>query len=724
WRNEEMCDVVLDIGGEQIPAHRIILASLSPYFKTLFSSALGVSGGNKQDTVTIYELEPEAAKAMVEFAYTRKLAVSSSNVQGLLSAASFLQLSKVKEACAASLSNELCPYNCVGISVFAHLHGLDRLQKTADRMISEKFPEVLEAGELVDVPFESHLLPVLQETSLARAFPTEICEAALAWLEHDWVPREEYLEQIIEIIPLHRVPPHHLKEVLLPKFNMITERPIFQEALEKTKDKNNQTKTCTGAGKPSTLDNPMKTRSTDKPYGVIDMDREICKSLEDTYNPYYDDLYDGGDIYTFGFTHLYERGKPKAEDKTSSKSMFNIMVPVIEKFNNMKNTDLRSYTLTDNGEEYLRGKSSTLTSKEFLSTFVKTSSTLVSIGGIKTCSTQLYSPSIDSAVYKAERSVYKSSQYEGGRSILFMSRLVLHRSSKPGKAFQTIDIKRNRMNSLPEMSFSRTDLGASLYNGHIYAVGGSIMTSPDSTESTDVDSSSVECFDIEGGGSSWKTVSSMAYPRDTTRSAVIDNRLFAVGGGVGIISEHNTQSPAELELSHRSAFEIYFNRRRQRETKTYEVSYHSMKTVEAYDHRTGQWSEMAPLQTARRGHGLVAYDERLYCAGGYDDNRCLDSVECYEPRMNRWYIVASLNTPRHGVALGVVNGTLYAVGGNKDYDRVVAGSFDHDIMCPLFEIYNPWENSWESIKKASPSYYSPDYSCYCTSVVSLYNLSD
>ncbi|XP_070573045.1 uncharacterized protein [Ptychodera flava] len=38
WKEGEMCDVVLDLGTEQIPAHRVVLSSLSPYFKTLLAT--------------------------------------------------------------------------------------------------------------------------------------------------------------------------------------------------------------------------------------------------------------------------------------------------------------------------------------------------------------------------------------------------------------------------------------------------------------------------------------------------------------------------------------------------------------------------------------------------------------------------------------------------------------------------------------------------------------
>ena len=36
WRKSELCDVTLVADGVELPAHRLVLASVSPYFRTLF----------------------------------------------------------------------------------------------------------------------------------------------------------------------------------------------------------------------------------------------------------------------------------------------------------------------------------------------------------------------------------------------------------------------------------------------------------------------------------------------------------------------------------------------------------------------------------------------------------------------------------------------------------------------------------------------------------------
>ncbi|XP_070573042.1 kelch-like protein 3 isoform X1 [Ptychodera flava] len=687
WKNSEMCDVVLDIGTEQIPAHRVVLASLSPFFQTLFSTSVGVSSKRRQKTIKLQECEPLAAKVLVEFAYTRKLQVDSCNVQGLLSAASFLQLHKVKEACAAHLANELCPYNCIGISVFADFHDLGNLKRTADKMAIRHFPHVVEGGELMDAPFHSHLLPLLRRKSVTNAFPVQLFEAVLSWLERDMISREKHLREILKYLPIARIPPNYMKEVLLPNHRDVIQRRIVQNKIAKAKQTTNSPDEV-GDNKPSTSkDFVQKTRTEN------DGDLEICKALDRVSDK---DPCDS------------KRSKLSSEEDSDFQkvvsSPFGLIIPLVDGFDSSSSTSVCSFQFTECGKMYKRGTRS-LDHKLFLNSIVQTANSLLSVGGIEQ---ERYS----FATYKAEKCVSKEYCF-----------LVGPTCRDQGKRFVAIDIYSGKEDDLPRLKFARLDLGSALYNGRIYAVGGGMIHPDNSAESgsaTDVDPSSVECFDLEGGASTWNIVHSMAHPRDSTRAAVIANRLFAVGGGISVVNKCTTPEQSKSETESDICFSFPSLKKFKRETESYNVSYTSLNVVEAYDHRTGQWTEMAPLQTARRGHGLVAYDERLYCAGGYDGNKCLDSVECYEPRMNRWYSVASLQTPRHGVALGVVNGTLYAVGGNSDYDKLISGDVDL-TTCPLFEMYDPWLDSWKTVERFSDTSYASifrEQSCYCTSATS------
>ena len=55
------------------------------------------------------------------------------------------------------------------------------------------------------------------------------------------------------------------------------------------------------------------------------------------------------------------------------------------------------------------------------------------------------------------------------------------------------------------------------------------------------------------------------------------------------------------------------------------------------------------MQTSREGAGLTNLDGVLYCVGGYDGNRILNSIERLDPRTGRWTSLAPMSTRRSGM---------------------------------------------------------------------------
>uniref|UniRef100_UPI00398F8568 zinc finger and BTB domain-containing protein 7C isoform X1 n=2 Tax=Pristiophorus japonicus TaxID=55135 RepID=UPI00398F8568 len=91
-----LCDVVLIVKDQEYKTHRSILAACSKYFKTLFTT------DTLADQHNVYQLDfvtPEALSAILEFAYTSTLTISSSNVKDVLSAAQLLEIQCVIQVC-------------------------------------------------------------------------------------------------------------------------------------------------------------------------------------------------------------------------------------------------------------------------------------------------------------------------------------------------------------------------------------------------------------------------------------------------------------------------------------------------------------------------------------------------------------------------------------------------------------------------------------------------
>jgi kelch-like protein 2/3 len=115
-----LCDVILVTENDmEIPAHKMVLASCSPYFYAMFTGF----EESRQDRITIQNVDGNALQLLVEYVYTACVEVCDENVQLLLTASNLLQLTDVRDACCDYLQSQLDPSNCLGIKEFADMHG-------------------------------------------------------------------------------------------------------------------------------------------------------------------------------------------------------------------------------------------------------------------------------------------------------------------------------------------------------------------------------------------------------------------------------------------------------------------------------------------------------------------------------------------------------------------------------------------------------------------------
>ncbi len=96
----------------------------------------------------------------------------------------------------------------------------------------------------------------------------------------------------------------------------------------------------------------------------------------------------------------------------------------------------------------------------------------------------------------------------------------------------------------------------------------------------------------------------------------------------------------------------------------------------AYDPVANQWTEIAPLNQARRGHGSAVVDGLIYVFGGIDDSTptpsYLASGEVYDPSADTWTVIANLPVSYWGGASGAIAGEAWACFGLQDAELSAA----------------------------------------------------
>ena len=188
----------------------------------------------------------------------------------------------------------------------------------------------------------------------------------------------------------------------------------------------------------------------------------------------------------------------------------------------------------------------------------------------------------------------------------------------------------NQWQTLAPMSVARTGVAAAVLNGKLYAIGG-------------LGVSSVEIFDPSSG--QWSAGPALPAALAYATAIAVDGKILLVGGSNA--PSQSTNQVLELDLG------------------------------------TNQWTQKADMPTARHGMKLVMFDEKVWAIGGGSTVTASQAVESYDPATNSWSSEPSLSTGRKWPFAWVANGVIFVAGGYDPYLATV-------------EVFDPISNQWTS----------------------------
>uniref|UniRef100_A0A8C5B8P0 BACK domain-containing protein n=1 Tax=Gadus morhua TaxID=8049 RepID=A0A8C5B8P0_GADMO len=136
----------------------------------------------------VYPIPGVAADTMqllLDYAYTRRLAVSADTVEALLVAADYLSVPGAVRACCRYLGARLSVANVVGVWRLTAHYPLPRLRRRAYGFLLRCFEEVARASEEFPELAPGELERLLGEDGLNAAREEAVFEALLRWVSHD-----------------------------------------------------------------------------------------------------------------------------------------------------------------------------------------------------------------------------------------------------------------------------------------------------------------------------------------------------------------------------------------------------------------------------------------------------------------------------------------------------------------------------------------------------------
>ena len=107
--------------------------------------------------------------------------------------------------------------------------------------------------------------------------------------------------------------------------------------------------------------------------------------------------------------------------------------------------------------------------------------------------------------------------------------------------------------------------------------------------------------------------------------------------------------------------------------------------AERFDTIGHQWEKIADMQQERGEAFGVAFQGKIFVAGGKDRSRKeINSCEVYNITTDEWQFIGRLNVPRSHGSMLCVNGTIYVLGGSRPR---YANAY-------TVEVYDPVGNKW------------------------------
>nr|XP_055028577.1 kelch repeat and BTB domain-containing protein 11 [Misgurnus anguillicaudatus] len=130
---KEEPNLVIEVGGQKIQAHKSVLAEKSDYFKARLS----------RDILKVKGMSYKTFSVLIDYVYSSQMNVNKDNVVDVITGAKILQMPCAVQSAIDAISTQLTPENCYEILTIAKKQRLNELKETAYRFMSDNFLQVL-----------------------------------------------------------------------------------------------------------------------------------------------------------------------------------------------------------------------------------------------------------------------------------------------------------------------------------------------------------------------------------------------------------------------------------------------------------------------------------------------------------------------------------------------------------------------------------------------------
>ena len=205
-----LCDTTIRAQGQDFAAHKCVLSAASPYFRAMFTSELKEKESN---LVELQEAKSTTISDVLQFIYTGKANIDSSNAQDLVTIADYLIIPRLKTKASLFLEGTINASNCLALESFASQYNCESLKQSVVTYKFENFGAVAKSEDFRGLDSEK-VKELISKDEINVSEEEEVYEAVIAWVKHDLPSRECLLPELLKCVRLFSMSKFKLRKIL------------------------------------------------------------------------------------------------------------------------------------------------------------------------------------------------------------------------------------------------------------------------------------------------------------------------------------------------------------------------------------------------------------------------------------------------------------------------------------------------------------------------------
>ena len=202
-------DVIVQAGGESIPANSMVLSCYCKYFETMF---LTNSREKQNIRVEIHSCNEASVKTVIQYIYTGCIDIDGDSALPLLETANFLQMEDIKRFCFEFLESSLTVDTCIMVFQASFLYWNPSYLTETYHLIGENFDYVIETENFKNLT-EDEFSTLLPKLDPRKVQDQSIYFAVINWTRQDESRKQDFPSLFLNL-KLSKLPTQFLEKVV------------------------------------------------------------------------------------------------------------------------------------------------------------------------------------------------------------------------------------------------------------------------------------------------------------------------------------------------------------------------------------------------------------------------------------------------------------------------------------------------------------------------------